>query len=278
MKGVLLVRSLRDSWLLLLSCCLLVAGFVCLRLWIASKIKADAIVKLFSSALKMFANLLPVSIEDLASPLGRSAFSYEELPVILLLGLWVVTRGSDSIAGRVGSGTMEMLLAQPLRRIALVWTHSAVTLAGIVLLAAASFGGLAAGIALSEFDPKPELAPLVPATLNYVGLGVFLLGLSTFVSAVARTRSQAVAVVIGFYVVELALMILARISPEAKWMEKLTILTAYEPTMLTIGLQRDAAAYWPIFWQYNAWLVGLGLLLWATAAAIFCHRDVPAPL
>jgi ABC-type transport system involved in multi-copper enzyme maturation permease subunit len=153
-----------------------------------------------------------------------------------------------------------------------------VTLAGIVVLAAASFGGLAAGLAISEFDPRPALASLVPAPVNYVGLGVFLLGLSTFVSAVARTRSQAVAIVIGFYVVELALMIISRISPAAKWMEKLTILTAYEPTMLTINLDRDAATYWPIFWQYNAWLVGLGVLLWATAAAVFCRRDVPAPL
>ncbi len=45
------------------------------------------------------------------------------------------------------------------------------------------------------------------------GLGVFLLGLATFASAIARTRSQAVALVIGFYVIELALMIVARISP-----------------------------------------------------------------
>jgi hypothetical protein len=44
MKGVLLVRSLRDSWLLLVCCCALVAAFICLRLWIASKIKADAIL------------------------------------------------------------------------------------------------------------------------------------------------------------------------------------------------------------------------------------------
>jgi hypothetical protein len=56
------------------------------------------------------------------------------------------------------------------------------------------------------------------------------------------------------------------------------VFSAYEPTKLTIGLARDAAAYWPIFWQYNAILVGLGAALWLLAAAIFCHRDVPAPL
>lgn len=278
MKGVLLSRSLRDSWVLLACCCALAAGFIVLRLWVSSKIHAEAIVKLFSSALSMFADLLPVSIEDLASPLGRTAFSYEEMPVILVLGLWVVTRGSDCVAGRVGSGTMEMLLAQPVRRISLLGTHSAVTLGGVAALAAASFVGVAAGLAVSEFNPRPAASAIAPATLNFMGLGVFLLGLATFVSAVARTRAQAVAVVIGFYVVELALTILARISPNVRWMEKFTILSAYEPTVLAIGLQRDPATHWPLFWQYNAWLVGLGAALWLAGAAAFCHRDVPAPL
>jgi ABC-2 type transport system permease protein len=278
MNRVLVLRSLRDSWVLMASCCALTFGFVWLRVWVSSKIKFEAFIKLFSEGLKIFSNLLPVPIEELASPLGRAAFSYEEGPVILLLGLWAVARGSDCVAGRVGSGTMEMLLAQPLRRITLIASHSVVTIAGVGALGLASWLGLGSGLATSEFDPPPQLATLLPAAVNYVGLGVFLVGGSTFVSALARTRSQAVAVVMGFYVVELALMILARISPSVAWMENLTILSAYEPTMLTLGLVGDPAAHWPLFWQYNAWLFGLGALMWTAASAIFCHRDVPAPL
>ena len=278
MNRVLVLRSLRDSWMLLLSCCALTFGFVWLRVWVSSKIKFEAFIKLFSEGLKIFSNLLPVPIEELASPLGRAAFSYEEGPVILLLALWAVARGSECIAGRVGSGTMEMLLAQPLRRITLVSSHTAVTVAGIAALGLASWLGLASGLATSVFDPPPELTALLPAAANYLGLGVFLAGLSTFVSALARTRSQAVAVVMGFYIVELALMILARISPSVAWMENFTILSAYEPTMLTLGLAKDAAAHWRQFWHCNAWLYGLGALAWTAAAAIFCHRDVPAPL
>ena len=62
------------------------------------------------------------------------------------------------------------------------------------------------------------------------------------------------------------------------WMKWATILTAYEPTLLTLGLHRDPTTYWPLFWQYNAWLLGLGAAMLATSAAIFRHRDVPAPL
>jgi ABC-2 type transport system permease protein len=78
--------------------------------------------------------------------------------------------------------------------------------------------------------------------------------------------------------VELALMILGRLSPSAAWLEYLTILSAYEPTKLSLGLVKDPTAHWPMFWQHSGVLFGLGALLWVVAATIFCRRDVPAPL
>jgi hypothetical protein len=87
-----------------------------------------------------------------------------------------------------------------------------------------------------------------------------------------------VAAFVAFYVVELAVMIIARLSPNARWLEYLTITTAYDPTKQTLDLWRDAAAHWPMYWQQNAVLAGLGLGLWVLGAASFCHRDVPAPL
>jgi ABC-2 type transport system permease protein len=278
MNRTLVMRSVRDNWVLLVSCCALSFAFVWLRVWVASMIKMETFIRIFAEGLNIFSKLLPVPIEELASPLGRAAFSFEEGPVILLIGLWAVTRGSDCLAGRLGSGTMEMLLAQPLRRITLVTSHTAVTFVGVLLLGVACWAGLAAGLATSEFDPPPRLGSLVPAVINYLGLGAFLVGGSTFASAVSRTRAQAVAAVMGFYVVELAFMILGRLSPSAAWLENLTILSAYEPTKLTLGLVRDPAAHWPMFWQHNGVLFGLGALLWVVAATIFCRRDVPAPL
>jgi ABC-2 type transport system permease protein len=278
MNRTLVMRSVRDNGVLLVSCCTLSFAFVWLRVWVASMIKMETFIRIFAEGLNFFSKLLPVPIEELASPLGRAAFSFEEGPVILLIGLWAVTRGSDCLAGRLGSGTMEMLLAQPLRRITLVTSHTAVTLVGVLLLGVACWAGLAAGLATSEFDPPPQLWSLAPAVINYLGLGAFLVGGSTFASAVSRTRAQAVAAVMGFYVVELAFMILGRLSPSAAWLENLTILSAYEPTKLTLGVVRDPAANWPMFWQHNGMLFGLGALLWVVAATVFCRRDVPAPL
>jgi len=278
MNSVLVKRSIRDSWLLLASCCALMAGFVWLRIWIASKIEVDALVNIFSGRMKFLQDLLPVPIEDLASPLGRAAFGFEEGPVLLVLGLWTITRGSECFAGRVGAGTMEMLLAQPIRRVTAAASHTWVTLGGVVVLTLAGWLGTAAGLRVSAFDDPPPPTFVWPAVVNFLGLGVFLTGLTTFASALARTRAQAVAAVISFYVVSLALMIVSRISPSARWLEKFTFLTAYDPTFLTLGLHRAPDEHWSLFWQYNLWLYGLGAALLAAGTAIFCYRDVPAPL
>jgi ABC-2 type transport system permease protein len=48
--------------------------------------------------------------------------------------------------------------------------------------------------------------------------------------------------------------------------------------MLALGIAKEPAVHWPLFWQYNAALIGLGAASWGAAAAIFCRRDVPAPL
>jgi ABC-2 type transport system permease protein len=221
---------------------------------------------------------LPVPVEDLASPLGRVAFSFEEFGLIMVLGLWTVTRGSECIAGRISGGTMEMLLAQPIRRLTLVTSHTLVTLLGLIALAGASWCGVRLGLALGHFEDPPAWTQVTPAVLNFLGLGLFVTGAATFVSALVRTRTHAVSLAIGFYVVQMMFMIVGRLSQNFQWMKWLTILTAYEPTLLTLGINREPDAYWPLFWQYNAWLCGLGGLLLALSAAIFCRRDVPAPL
>lgn len=278
MNLVLLGRSLRDSWLLLLSCCTLAFGFTWLRVWVASHIKVDAFIKFFSEGLQIFQGLLPVPIEDLASPLGRVAFSFEELGLLMLLGLWTVTRSTDCLAGRIGAGTMEMLLAQPIRRLTLISTHTTITLLGVLAMGAASWLGVKFGLQFSKYEDAPAWTKLAPAAVNFVCLGVFITGAATLISGIVRTRAQAVGLVIGFYVVELMLMIVGRLVGRFAWMNKLTILSVYEPTLLTIGVNRDPSVYWPLFWEYNACLLGLGVACLGVSAAIFCHRDVPAPL
>ncbi|MGI9427727.1 MAG: hypothetical protein ACR2NM_03635, partial [Bythopirellula sp.] len=90
--------------------------------------------------------------------------------------------------------------------------------------------------------------------------------------------AHAVAIFVAFYVVEITCKILGLLASKVAWLKKLSFLSAYEPPLITIGLQNEPAEYWPIFWQYNGLLVGLSVAALAVATAIFCYRDVPAPL
>ncbi|MCA9236587.1 MAG: ABC transporter permease subunit [Planctomycetales bacterium] len=277
MNGVLLKRGWRDARGMLIACCALMTAFLWLRGWVSSVIEFGALVKILET-FKVFSALLPVPIEQLASPLGRMAFSYEEGPVVVLTGLWAITRGTDVIAGQLGAGTMEMLLAQPLRRISVVASHTAITVAGAAAILLAAWCGTALGLASFDLPDEPSWTAFWPATLNMGALIVCVAGISTLASAVARTRTQAVALVIGFYVVQLALMVVGRLAPKVAWLEQLTILSAYEPTKLTLLTAAKGPEGWSLFVTYNAVLLGVGAACWAIAATLFCRRDVPAPL
>jgi len=222
--------------------------------------------------------MLPVPIEVIATIEGRISFSYEELPVALLVALWTVTRGSECLAGRLGDGTMEMLLSQPVRRLTIVTSHVAVTLLGVGFISLMAWLATALGIATIEFGESTSATTYLPAAANLFSLGVFMTGAATLASALGRSRAEAVAIFVAFYVIEFTCKILGLLASSVSWLTKLTFLSAYEPTLLTIGLHKEPAEHWLLFWQYNGLLLSLGIVTIALSATIFCHRDVPAPL
>ena len=262
------------------SCCLLLLAFIWLRIWIASQIDFAGVIDLFVNGTlpKFILKLLPVPLDALASPLGRSAFGFEEMPVVLLAGLWAIARGTDCVSGRVGTGIMEMLLAQPVSRMAIFSSHMLASLAGAATIGVAAWLSTAIGVATSSFAEKPGWWDYAPAAANLAALTMFLLGASAFISSAATSRAQAVGWMIGFYFIQVTFKIVALLSPKYAWLKSWTFLTAYEPTRLTVGIGENAQEYVPLFWQYNGVLLGLGCVGLLLAAASFCHRDVPAPV
>ena len=150
MFRTLAIRSFRDGFVLLASCCALMFAFIWLRLWIVSQMDFKNLFGLLSNIPAFVQKMLPVPIEVIASIEGRITFSYEEMPVGLLMALWTVTRGSECLAGRLGDGTMEMLLSQPLRRLTLVTSHTAVTAIGVVLISLSAW--TATAICVNSID------------------------------------------------------------------------------------------------------------------------------
>lgn len=268
MRMALLRKSIHDARLLFLSSMIVIFGFCWLRVWIVTLLPMDrfrTIVEQF----REFERFVPVSFDQLFTYPGRIALTYDEFIVIMGMAIWAVARGSDSVAGELDRGTMEMVASQPVSRKRILLTQATVTTVGTMLLATASWWGLYAGIqtttvqepvaaqeslwtSILGFDPGELLfgnqaerveretrdVPMAtkvnphdmwPAAVNYFTLGFFLAGLSTLISAVDRYRWRTIGIVAGIYVLQLVMKIIGLASDRWNWLLNFTFFSAYDP-------------------------------------------------
>ncbi|MEX0936410.1 MAG: ABC transporter permease subunit [Pirellulales bacterium] len=275
MNRALWIKAFHESKWLLLGCALLMFIFQWLRVWIISQIKVAHVRKILSDYVPEFVQkLLPVSIEELASTSGRIAIGYEEPILLVLLVLWAVGRASDSVSGEIGRGTMEMLLAQPVRRVYLLNVHTVVTLVGVAILAAWAWLGTVAGIATVELEEPVHARTFGPAAANLMCLGVLVAGVTTMFSAIDQNRGRTIGIAVGLFMFQLIIKIVGRTADQLDWLRYATVLTAFEPQVLA----RSTGTPVSTILLYNGLLVGLAAVFYAVAVAVFCRRDIPAPL
>ncbi len=256
-------RWFGEARLLWAACALGLFAFCWIRVWIVSQLTTGSLEVILEQVWDKYEKYSPVSLSQLLTYHGRVALSFEEPIVIFGIAGWAIARGSDTIAGHVNRGVMELLLAQPVSRRSIYVSQSCVTLLGLVLLTLCIWLGMAAGIGTTQvreerlpsltvpglrFDiPIPfgkkqiERVPMWQRTsagyyvypaLNLFCLGVFLSGLSTLLSACDRLRWRTIGIVSGFLAVEMVLRILCMSTESLAWLKFATFFSAYEPEVL----------------------------------------------
>ncbi len=256
----LLGKSWREARLLMLSSALILFAFCWVRVWVVSLLPTDRF-KTIVEQFREFERFVPVSLEQLFTYPGRIALTYDELIVVMGMAIWAIARGSDTVAGELSRGTLEMVLAQPVSRQRVVLTQATVTVLGAALLALATWFGLYVGIHTTHVD-EPVAAPVLPlsvfgldpqqvlqegetrrvamstkvnahdlwpAAANLFALGFFLAGLSTLVSSMDSHRWRTIGIVAAIYVLQLIMKIVALASENLKWLFHWTFFTAYDP-------------------------------------------------
>jgi ABC-2 type transport system permease protein len=275
MNRALIRKSINEARLLLLSSALVMFAFCWVRVWIVSLLPTDRF-KTIVEQFREFERFLPVPFEQLFTYSGRIALTYDELIVVMCVVIWAIARGSDAVAGELGRGTLEVLLAQPVSRLKVLATQAVVTVSGVAVLALASWLGVYAGIHTTHVDepvgqpklvwPMPgmtspeqlvtgetrevpmaskvDAADMWPATVNLFALGFFLAGLSTLFSSVDRYRWRTIGMVAAIYVVQLIMKIVGLASESWRWLLKLTFFTAYDPErFVSVGVHAPPAAW-----------------------------------
>jgi len=274
-EPVLWQLAWREQRLLLAALSAMLFVFAIVYVWIMEMVKEDNFAKLLLGAFSAFEKISGVPFSDLATPQGKIGVLFVDPVVLLVMTVWAVSRGSDFVSGELDRGTMEMLLAQPIRRLSLFCSKMGMTVLGVLVLAIALWLGVTAGIAVIQGQfAGLNGAQFWPGVLNVFCLGFMISGVAAMVSAPDRYRWRTVGIMGSCYATWLLLKIIYKMAGEdTKWVGWFTPFVAFEPQHLIkyAGNLRDQLVY-------NGSLLGLGIVCYAAAATIFTKRDLPAPL
>ena len=288
MIGALVRKAIGDSRLLFTALVLLMFVFPVLLIWASSMISLPAFSEFLANALpQRWERVSGVPFSQIATPAGRVALVFVHPLVLFSAVAWAIARGSDCVSGEIGRGTMEMLLAQPVRRISVYTTQAAVATLGSALLATAVWCGTATGIrTVDALYGKVSATLFIPPAINLFGLMVCVGGISAMASSWDSQRWRTVGIVGAWYAVTLLLEVVGQISDHWQWVSYASFTTAYEPQAM---VARSAEA-WSL-WAYHDGVVEglgsggrqlvlfcLGLACYAAGAVIFSRREIPAPL
>jgi ABC-2 type transport system permease protein len=286
MRLALWKKAIREARWLLIAGATVLFIFTWTRIWLIGQLPLKDFLRIMQLLPKPFEKLAPLPLVELASTLGRVAAGYNEPLVVLVITVWGIARGSDAIAGEIGRGTMEMLLAQPVRRLTVLFVQGSVTLGGAALLALAAWMGTMVGVARVKLEDPITPIELLPAVLNLFSLAAFLAGVSTLVSSVDRYRSRVIGVMGGLYVFATVTKLVSDLSPKWHWVGYASFFSAFEPATVVVRADRrwsfvveKSNGDWALGGLGDAGvLLGIAALSYVLAAVIFCRRDLPAPL
>jgi ABC-2 type transport system permease protein len=200
---------------------------------------------------------------------------------VFCISIFAIARGSDAISGELNRGTLEMLLAQPVSRLQVLYSQALVTIGCLALLSLATWGGTWLGIQFTTVEerlPPPKLKvpflpqiplplqatekievpmrervdPMVffPGVVNLFCLGCAVAGISTLVSACDRYRWRTIGIVAALYIVSMILKIVGLAFERLAWMRDLSLFTAYEPQKFIAIAVRSPEANWHLA-RYN---------------------------
>ena len=273
MNWALWRKAVSDArWQLAVSSVVLLL-FSWIFVWLMSKFHMRAWQTLLGLAPKFVLPMFGVSVTELATRTGQLSIVYVHLVTMLVCVGWALGRGSDSISGEIGRGTMDLILAMPVWRITVMIIPAVVATVGAAILSLSVWLGSAAGILCFNLDEAVSPATFLPGAANLFAMIFCLTGITTLVSACGRDRWRTVLWSGGFFVVSLVIELVARMWPEAWQLNYLTFLSLFQPQKLIL-MRRPPV--WTAL-RDDVALVGLGLLCYAAAGVALWRRDIPGP-
>jgi ABC-2 type transport system permease protein len=108
--------------------------------------------------------------------------------IILIIGIWAISRGSIAVGAEVERGTLDLILSRPVARTSYLLTHVLTAIFGLFFLAMALAVGAGIGAHYNYLRVPIAFGTLVKPALNLAALGLPIYGYTLLVSALDHVR------------------------------------------------------------------------------------------
>ena len=245
------------------------SGSMCLFEWLMTRFAPEASQ---TQAFQGLLQLIPAPFLDMLggefaanfNARGMIGFGYAHPFALMMMGVWAVRVSAGALAGEIGTGTMDLLAARPVRRSQMVQAALVALLAGLAVIVMCGWAGTAVGLAT-----RPVLA-IAPWAYLRIACGLWLLfaafgaaGLA--VSSLRRQGGAAIGVTTGLIVGSFALNFVAQAWAPIRWTHRFSLFMYYRPEQLYRSgvITTDSLV-----------LAAIGVIASAGAFLIFRRRDL----
>ncbi len=228
---------------------------------------SSAMLNVFNQLPPAFTALMGGDIARILKIQGYVGVGYVHPIMIAILAAFVIGIAVRAIAGEIDRGTINLLLARPVRRRDLVLTAFVQLLIGLGIISLALVIGIWVGLQTlgklaSGVEPSAVLSATLLTLLFFLAIGAYSLLFSAASSDAGRATLFGAGLTLIFYF----LNYLAQLSPDFKSLGSLSIFHFWDPGAALIANRFQ--------WNELALFAALSILLTLAAVIVIERRDI----
>ena len=199
---------------------------------------------------------------------GAITLGFQHPLALAMVGIFAVGSSATAIAGERAQGTLEVLLARPISRLALYASILAALLLAVLFVLLAILGGMIAGSAIQGITDEVDLSLMPLVLLNGFGLWAAFTTFGMAASVSFDRPGPAIGLTLGYLAVNYFLEILGSLWTDAAWTQEYSLFHHFDPGEILSG---------------NLQPIDLVIVFTATiipviyAFMVFPRRDLAAP-
>ena len=233
MNGVLLLRAWRFAALRIAIVSVVTFAWGWLILFFYSQF-SDVIRQLVTQN-PMFSQFANFGSGNLFTVPGAITLGTQHPFLIAFLAIFAVGGASTAIAGERQAGTLEVVLARPVPRLAYLLTQETATLVVVAVLLALLLAGMTVGVSLLGLADQVDLSRLPLVWLNGFLLWASFTTFSLAASASSDRTGPAIGLALGYLLANYFLEILGSFWDAAKWTQEYSLFHHFQPTEIFAG-------------------------------------------